>query len=136
MVWMSTPASSRWVAKAWRQCRYRHWRHYAASREMPSRTRRRVAASGSQQAALGIVSSPATLRGATGDDHDRDVRTRATFGARGLFAGIRADLRRADVHAGIRARVDEGVDPIGAGLRGLARSAGNRKGESLDRVGG
>jgi hypothetical protein len=35
MVRRSVPASSMWVAQAWRLCRMRHRRHYAASRTMP-----------------------------------------------------------------------------------------------------
>ena len=31
MMRMSTFCSSRWVAKQWRQCRYRHWRHAFAT---------------------------------------------------------------------------------------------------------
>jgi integrase len=31
MVWISTPASSRWVAKAWRLCRARHRGHSFAT---------------------------------------------------------------------------------------------------------
>ena len=95
-------------------------RHYAESRAMPSRPRRCLVPRAGWRTSLGIVSSPATLRGATGDDRDAEVRTPAPAGVRGFVVGIRGSLCRAAVCPGVHAGIDEGIGWLGQGFRSLA----------------
>jgi len=59
-------------------------RQYSAFRNIPRRMRRRLASTASCRISLGIVSSPATLCGATGGDRDSDIQGPAPAGAGGV----------------------------------------------------
>ena len=101
-------------------------RHYSASRNMPSRNPERFAGAAGPQSSLGIVSSPATLRGATGDDRDSGFQGPTRAGAVRFAVGVCASVLRTTGGSGIRCGVRQGVDAAGCRLRDLARSAQDR----------
>ncbi|PJC02553.1 MAG: hypothetical protein CO071_02545 [Gallionellales bacterium CG_4_9_14_0_8_um_filter_59_50] len=63
-------------------------RHYPESRNMPRRIGQHLASRGGWRSLLGIVSSPTTLRGATGDDYDSDIQGPVPRGAEGFTIGV------------------------------------------------
>jgi len=75
---------------------------------------------------LGIVSSPATIRGATGDDYDSSIQELAPAGADEFVSNIRSGVYRTEAGSGIYGSITEDIDPIGRGLLGLARSTWDR----------
>ena len=101
-------------------------RHYSASRNMPSRDPERFAGAAGPQSSLGIVSSPATLRGATGDDRDSGFQGPTRACAVRFAVGVCASVLRTTGGSGIRCGVRQGVDAAGCRLRDLARSAQDR----------
>ena len=101
-------------------------RHYSASWNMPSRCRERFAGAAGRRISLGIVSSPATLRGATGDDRDSCFQGPARACAVRFAFGIRTDVLRTTAGSGIRRGVRQDVDAIGCRLRDLARPTADR----------
>jgi site-specific recombinase XerD len=101
-------------------------RHYSASGNMPSRCRERLAGAAGRRISLGIVLSPATLRGATGDDRDSCFQGPARACAVRFAFGVRSDVLRTTAGSGIRRGVRQDVDAIGCRLRDLARPTADR----------
>ena len=65
-------------------------RHYPESKNIPRRIFRRLASRASWLSLLGIVSSPATPCGATGDDHGSEIQEPVPTGAEGFVFGVRS----------------------------------------------
>lgn len=110
-----------------RRPRIHDLRHYAECQAMPRQPRQAAWVADGGLAAFGIVLSPATLGGATGDDRDADLRAPAPIGAQQFFDGVRGRFRRTTPCLWLSPGLDEGVPWSGQGLRGVARSAPARQ---------